>query len=98
MRWPGGWSTRARRWWRGGRGPSRWGGGAARRGVGARAITLAAEIAEKAPLAVTATRATMRAELAKAVKKQTDHEFAEQEKLRGTEDFQEGRRAGAARR
>jgi enoyl-CoA hydratase/carnithine racemase len=62
------------------------------------AIALAAEIAENAPLAVTATRATMRAELAAAVKAQTSHEFVEQEKLRGTEDFQEGVRAVAERR
>jgi enoyl-CoA hydratase/carnithine racemase len=62
------------------------------------AIALATEIAENAPLAVTATRATLRKGLAAAVKAQTDHEFVEQEKLRGTEDFQEGVKAVAERR
>jgi enoyl-CoA hydratase/carnithine racemase len=67
-------------------------------GVRARAIALAAEIAENAPLAVEATRATLRQGLAAAVKSQTDREFAEQEKLRVTADFAEGIRAVAERR
>jgi enoyl-CoA hydratase/carnithine racemase len=62
------------------------------------AIRLAREIAENAPLAVQATRATLRAELAAAVKAQTDHEFAEQSVLRKTKDFAEGVRAVAERR
>jgi enoyl-CoA hydratase/carnithine racemase len=62
------------------------------------AIDLAKEIAENAPLAVMATRATMREGLAEAVSKQTDHELAEQNRLRQTEDFKEGVRAVAERR
>jgi enoyl-CoA hydratase/carnithine racemase len=56
----------------------------------AAAIGLAAEIAENAPLAVVATRATLRAGLAEAVKRQTDHELVEQTWLRATADFAEG--------
>jgi enoyl-CoA hydratase/carnithine racemase len=62
------------------------------------ALELAHEIAENAPLGVMSTRATMRAGLAEAVSKQTDHELAEQNWLRGTEDHQEGVRAVAERR
>jgi enoyl-CoA hydratase/carnithine racemase len=62
------------------------------------AIKLAAEIAENAPLAVKSVRATMRAGLADAVKKQTDHEGAEQYKLQQTEDHKEGVRAVGERR
>ncbi len=62
------------------------------------AIKLAAEIAENAPLAVQSVRATMRAGLAEAVKRQTDHENAEQFRLQGTEDHKEGVRAVAERR
>jgi enoyl-CoA hydratase/carnithine racemase len=62
------------------------------------ALRLALEIAENAPLAVQATRATMRAGLAAAVKAATDHEQIEQVKLRGTADFAEGIRAVAERR
>ncbi len=57
------------------------------------AHTLAAEIAEGAPLAVRSTRATMRRGLADTVKAQTDHEFAEQSWLFQTQDHQEGVRA-----
>ena len=56
----------------------------------AAALALAEEIAEAAPLAVVATRATLRAGLAAAVKTQTDHEMAEQTWLRATADFAEG--------
>jgi enoyl-CoA hydratase/carnithine racemase len=59
---------------------------------------LAAEIAENAPLAIMATRATMRAGLADAVKKQTDLELELQSKLRLTEDFKEGVKAVSERR
>ena len=62
------------------------------------------ELAENAPLAVEATRATLRAGLAAAVKAQTDHELIEQTRLRATKDFAEGvalvneRRPGRVRR
>lgn len=62
------------------------------------AQALAAEIAENAPLAVVATRATLRAGLADAVRAATTHEAAEQAVLRATDDFAEGVRAVAERR
>jgi len=62
------------------------------------ATTLAAELAEGAPLAVQSTRATLRGDLAAAVKAQTDHEFKEQSRLRQTADFAEGVRSVAQRR
>ena len=62
------------------------------------ALDLAREIAENAPLAVQATRATMRAGLAAAVKAQTDHELIQQAALRKTADFAEGVRAVNERR
>lgn len=62
------------------------------------AIGLAAEIAESAPLAVEATRATLRKGLADRVAAATEHEFAEQNRLRDTEDFAEGVRAMSERR
>ncbi|MGH6982060.1 MAG: enoyl-CoA hydratase/isomerase family protein [Stellaceae bacterium] len=62
------------------------------------AQTLAREIAENAPLAVEATRATLRAGLADAVKAQTDIELAIQTRLRRTADYAEGVRAVAERR
>ncbi len=61
-------------------------------------LKLAHEIAENAPLALTSTRATMRAALAAAVKAQSDLESLEQAKLRLTEDFAEGVRAVRERR
>lgn len=61
------------------------------------AIDLAIRIAQSAPLAIRATRATMRRGLADAVEAATDHEFVEQEWLFKTEDFREGVRAMAAR-
>jgi enoyl-CoA hydratase/carnithine racemase len=64
----------------------------------AAALRLASEIAENAPLAVQATRATLRAGLAEAVKSQTDHEMKEQTWLRATKDFAEGVRAVNERR
>ena len=63
-----------------------------------KAIELAAEIAENAPLAVRSVRATLREGLAAAVKKQTDHENAEQYRLQQTEDHREGVKAVAERR
>jgi enoyl-CoA hydratase/carnithine racemase len=62
------------------------------------ARSLAAEIAENAPLAVESTRATLRAGLADAVKAQTDIEFREQSRLMRTEDHREGVKAVAERR
>ena len=62
------------------------------------ALALAAEIAENSPLGVTATRATMRAGLADRVAKATEHELAEQNRLRPTADFREGVQAMAERR
>jgi enoyl-CoA hydratase/carnithine racemase len=64
----------------------------------ATAHSLAAEIAENAPLAVASVRATLRDGLAAAVKVQTDHENAEQARLRETEDFREGVKAVGERR
>ena len=61
------------------------------------AIDLATRIAQSAPLALRATRATMRRGLADAVEAATDHEFVEQEWLFRTRDFREGVRAMAAR-
>ena len=62
------------------------------------AFVLAAELAENAPLAVEATRATLRAGLADAVRAQTDHELVEQTRLRATRDFAEGVKAVNERR
>lgn len=62
------------------------------------AMTLAAEIAENAPLGLAATRATLRAGLAQRVRVATEHELSEQDRLRKTDDFREGVRATAERR
>lgn len=62
------------------------------------ARALAYEIAGCAPLGTVATRATLRAGLADAVRAATDHELAEQTRLRRTEDFREGVAASAERR
>ena len=59
---------------------------------------LAAEIAENAPLAVLATRLTMRHDLADRIKVATEHELEQQTRLRATEDFKEGVAATAERR
>ncbi len=59
---------------------------------------LAAEIAENAPLAILATRATMREGLADRVQAATEHELAQQSHLRTTDDFKEGVKAMAERR
>ena len=63
-----------------------------------RAIELAGEIAEAAPLAVESTRETLRGGLADAVARQVQREFSEQQRLAATEDHQEGKRAVAERR
>jgi enoyl-CoA hydratase/carnithine racemase len=62
------------------------------------AQALAAEIAENAPLAVVATRKTIRGHLAAAVREQTNHEHAQQTILRATDDFAEGVRSVQERR
>jgi enoyl-CoA hydratase/carnithine racemase len=62
------------------------------------AHALAAEIAGAGPLAVAATRATLRHGLADRIARQTDHEFAEQNALLHTADWKEGTRAMAERR
>ena len=62
------------------------------------ALALAAEIAENSPLGLVATRATMRGNLADRVRAATEHELAEQTRLRQTEDFKEGVKAMAERR
>jgi enoyl-CoA hydratase/carnithine racemase len=64
----------------------------------AAALRLAAEIAENAPLAIVATRKTLRGDLAAAVLAQTGHEHEQQTILRATEDFKEGVRSVAERR
>jgi enoyl-CoA hydratase/carnithine racemase len=62
------------------------------------ALALAREIATGAPLAVQATRATIRGDLAALVERQTDRELAEQARLQKTADFAEGVRAVNERR
>ena len=62
------------------------------------ALRLATEIAENAPLAVIATRRTLRDGLSAAIRARTDIELREQTSLRDTEDFQEGVRSVAERR
>ena len=62
------------------------------------ALSLAADIAESAPLAVMETRATVRAGLADRVKAATDHELKIQSELRKTDDFKEGVKSVAERR
>src|SRR5271154_3984407 len=63
-----------------------------------RALKLAQEIAECSPLGLLSTRATMRAGLADRVLAATNHELAEQTRLRTTEDFKEGVKATEERR
>ena len=64
----------------------------------AAARTLAAEIAEGAPLAIAATRATLRAGWAEEYEAATAHELAQQVRLRKTADFGEGTMASRERR
>jgi enoyl-CoA hydratase/carnithine racemase len=66
--------------------------------VRAKATELATEIAQSAPLAIVATRETLRRGLAEAVASATEREYEEQDWLRGTEDFREGVKAMAERR
>jgi len=62
------------------------------------ARALAREIAENAPLAVTATRRTLRGDLAEVVRAQIANEFGQQAILRVTDDYAEGVRAVSERR
>jgi enoyl-CoA hydratase/carnithine racemase len=62
------------------------------------AMKLASEIAECSPLGLLSTRATMRQGLADRVMAATNHELAEQSRLRTTEDFKEGIKATEERR
>jgi enoyl-CoA hydratase/carnithine racemase len=62
------------------------------------ALALAAEIAENSPLGLIATRATLRGNIADRVRAATEHELAEQMRLRKTADFKEGVKAMAERR
>jgi enoyl-CoA hydratase/carnithine racemase len=66
--------------------------------VRAAALSLAAEIADNSPLGLIATRATLRGDLAERVRAATEHELAEQTRLRKTDDFKEGVKAMAERR
>jgi 2-(1,2-epoxy-1,2-dihydrophenyl)acetyl-CoA isomerase len=59
---------------------------------------LAAEIATSAPLAVDSIRQTMRGDLADRIRVATDREKVEQDRLRDTDDWQEGVAAMAQRR
>ncbi len=61
-------------------------------------MALAAEIAVNAPLALEETRATLRADLAELVRRQTVLESARQHKLAATSDFAEGLKAVRERR
>ena len=62
------------------------------------AQALALEIAQSAPLAVVATRETLRRGLCDAIEAATERELVEQDWLRRTEDFAEGVKAMAERR
>jgi enoyl-CoA hydratase/carnithine racemase len=62
------------------------------------AEALALEIAQSAPLAVMATRETLRRGLADLIEAATERELVEQDWLRRTEDFKEGVKAMADRR
>jgi enoyl-CoA hydratase/carnithine racemase len=67
-------------------------------GIRDAAMALAEEIAEAAPLAVESTRATLRAGLLDNIRKQLEHEFAEQMRLAATADHAEGVLAVTQRR
>ena len=62
------------------------------------AQALALEIAQSAPLAVMATRETVRRGLCDAIEAATERELVEQDWLRRTEDFKEGVKAMSERR
>lgn len=58
----------------------------------------AVEIATSAPLAIRSIRETLRGDLPERIRRATDREKAEQERLQGTSDFREGVRAMSERR
>jgi enoyl-CoA hydratase/carnithine racemase len=62
------------------------------------AVELATEIAHSAPLAILATRETVRRGFADEAEQATERELVEQDWLRKTEDFQEGVKAMSERR
>lgn len=62
------------------------------------ALALAAELADGAPLAVQATRNTLRAGLVESVTRQLETELAHQRRLAATNDFREGLNAVRERR
>ena len=62
------------------------------------AQAMALEIAQSGPLAVIATRETLRRGFVDAVEAATERELVEQDRLRRTEDMQEGIKAYAERR
>ena len=64
----------------------------------AAALALANEIAEGAPLAIVATRMTLRGDLGEAIRRSTAEEYRIQSVLNKTEDFAEGVKAVAERR
>lgn len=66
--------------------------------VRAKAMELATEISQSAPLAVMSIRETMRRGLFEAVESMTERELFEQEWLRRTEDFKEGVKSWAEKR
>jgi enoyl-CoA hydratase/carnithine racemase len=66
--------------------------------VRAAAHSLAVQIAQSAPLAVVATRETLRRGLADRIESSTERELVEQEWQRRTDDFKEGVAAMAERR
>jgi enoyl-CoA hydratase/carnithine racemase len=66
--------------------------------VTAGAVDLATELAANAPLAILATRATLRADIVARVSRHMDLECREQTALFSTADFHEGVRAVAERR
>ena len=66
--------------------------------VRAKAVEVATEIGQSAPLAIIATRETLRRGLAEAVARATEREYEEQDWLRNTADFKEGTKAMAERR
>jgi enoyl-CoA hydratase/carnithine racemase len=62
------------------------------------AHAFAAEIAGSAPLAIDSIRETLRGGLGAEIRRATDREKAEQDRLRKTADFREGTRAMTERR
>ncbi len=66
--------------------------------VRAKAAELATEIAQSGPLAIMATRETLRRYLADEVARATEREYEEQDWLRNTSDFKEGIKAMGERR